>query len=128
MGHIKNNLDKLKEVDVYSLLLFCLYRLTTNKENPHYSALSELVYVLDKKNFMRFIEYFGGSTIQVPTVFELKQLTYALLLYQYVDIEHMDYTDAVKIIGHEAENVDAVKQTYKRISEILSQYSFNPRG
>ena len=44
----KENIDNLKQQDIYSFLLFVLYRLTGVNE---YSSLSELAYVLDKKNF-----------------------------------------------------------------------------
>ena len=65
MSTINSNLNTLKERDVYSLLLFCLYKLS---DIPEYSSLSELVYVMDKKNFLNFCEYFGGQTIKVPTI------------------------------------------------------------
>ncbi len=55
---IKNNLEKLKERDVMSLLMFCLYKLV---DIPEYSSLSELCYVLDKNNLYNLCEFFGGA-------------------------------------------------------------------
>ena len=49
---------------LYSLAMMFLYIL---KDDPEYAALSQLSYILDRKNFDKFIDYFGGSTIKVPT-------------------------------------------------------------
>ena len=47
---IKQELNKLKEMDVWSLMLFVLY----NYQNiPEYSSISELAYILDKKNLLK---------------------------------------------------------------------------
>ena len=70
---IKNELDKLKEYDVSSLILFSLYKLIGS---PEYEVLSEMAYVLDRKNMIRFIEMFGGMTIRVPTISELETRTF----------------------------------------------------
>jgi hypothetical protein len=48
---------------------------------PDYMVLSELVYVLDKDNLLKLCEYFGGSTIKIPTIKELESIVYSLLLY-----------------------------------------------
>ena len=83
---IKQNLDNLKSADIYSMILFALYKLI---DIPEYSALSELAYVLDRKNLLNLCEYFGGITIKIPTIDELTELTDALLLYQYVKIDKL---------------------------------------
>ena len=94
---IKEELNKLKDVDVYSLMLFVLYK-TINI--PEYSTLSELAYILDKESLLKLCEYFGGMTIKIPTISELENLIYSLVLYQYVNVEHMDYDKAIQLIGH----------------------------
>lgn len=119
-----DNLNNLKERDVYSLLLFCLYKL---QEVPEYSSLSEMVYVVDKKNFLNFCEYFGGQTIKVPTIDELTALMYSLLLYQYVNIDKMPYEKALALIGHESCELRAVKKNYKKLCEVLNNYSISQR-
>ena len=121
MGQIKQNLDILKTTDVYSLLMFVLYKLI---DVPEYSSLSELVYILDKKNLLKLCEYFGGTTIKIPTMQELNQLTYALLLYQYVDIDHMEYNAAIALIGHESKDLRQVKIAYNKLKEVLQNYQF----
>ena len=62
---IKEELNQLKETDVYSMLLFVLYKMRGIEE---YSILSELAYILDKKNLLNLCEYFGGLTIKIPTI------------------------------------------------------------
>lgn len=122
---IQRGLTTLKERDLYSLSLFCLYKLIGTKE---YSSLSELVYVLDKENLLNLCEFFGGQTIYIPTPDELETLTYSLLLYHYVKVEHMEYTAALKLTGHESKDLRAVKASYAKLCDVLKDYTFNSRG
>ena len=71
-------LNNLKSQDIYSLILFALYKL---REIPEYSTLSELAYIVDKENLLKLCEYFGGTTIHIPTIDELESILYSLLLY-----------------------------------------------
>ena len=77
---IKEEVNKLKSQDIYSLMLFALFKL---KDVPEYSSLSELVYILDKDSLLKLCEYFGGMTIKIPTIKELESMVYLLLLYQF---------------------------------------------
>ncbi len=122
---VKNKLSSLKERDVYSLGLFCLYKLIGT---PEYSSVSELAYILDKKNLLNLCEYFGGQTITIPTMDELENLIYSLLLYQYVKIENMNYDEAVQLIGHKSKDLRAVKANYRKLLEVLRDYSFQVRS
>lgn len=54
---LQRGLNNLKEQDLYSLSLFCLYKLMGTNE---YSSLSELAYILDKDNLLNLCEFFGG--------------------------------------------------------------------
>lgn len=122
---VKEELNKLKDVDVYSLILFALFKV---REIPEYSSLSELVYILDKDTLLKLCEYFGGMTLKIPTINELESLVYALILYQYVNIQHMDYDEAVKLIGHESSSLRKVKSDYEKICKVLDKYSFTTRS
>ena len=122
---IKNTLENLKQQDIYSLLLFAVYKLMGTNE---YSSLSELVYVVDKPNLLNLCEYFGGQTIKIPTIDQLEELVYALLLYQYVHIDKMDYEEAIKLIGHESKELRGVKKNYRKLCEVLDKYSFESRN
>ena len=121
---IKENLLTLKETDMWSLILFALYKI---KDLPEMSTISELAYILDKDNMLKLCEYFGGLTITIPTIDELENLVYALVLFQYVNLDKMLYDDAIKLIGKDSLNLRAVKATYTSLCSILSNYEFKGR-
>ena len=116
---IKEESLKLKEMEIYSLMLFVLFKL---RDIPEYASLSELAFILDKDNLLKLCEYFGGVTITIPTIDELESLVYSLVLYQYVDVEKMSYKDAIDIIGHKSSDLRKVKSDYNRMKDILSKY------
>ena len=60
--NIKTELDKLTTSDIYSLMLFALYK---SNELPEYSTLSQLAYILDKEHLLQLCEVFGGLTINL---------------------------------------------------------------
>lgn len=118
----KEDLDALKVEDIYSLMLFTIYKM---KNMPEYSTLSELSYVLKQDSFLNFLEYFGGTTITVPTISELKVVLKALLLYQYVKIENIEYRKAVRLIDLEENKLKDIKKCFCVISDVLDKYDFN---
>lgn len=119
---IKSEIAKMKDVDIYSIMMFTLYKM---KNVPEYSTLSELSYILDKENLLKLCEYFGGTTIRIPTIDELETIVYTLILYQYVNVDGMAYDDAIKIIGHKSGDLRKVKGAYVKLCKILSNYKFN---
>ena len=121
---IKSNIENLKQVDFYSVLLFALYKMNNI---PEYSSLSQLAYVLDQKNFLNLCEYFGGQTIKIPTIQEMESLVYSLLLYQYVKIDGIKYEDALELIGHESCELRQVKKKYNALCKVLENYTFTPQ-
>ena len=121
MMTIKEELNQLKETDVYSMLLFVLYKMKNIEE---YSVLSEMAYVLDKQNLLNLCEYFGGLTIKIPTIDDLESLLNSLILYQYIEIEGMSYNDAVKKVGFDSYDLRKVKKDYLKLCNILENYSF----
>lgn len=121
---IKTELEKLKSVDIYSLLMFALFKIKDTKE---YSTLSELCYLLDKKDFLKLCEYFGGLTITIPTIEEVEDLVMSLLLYQQVDIDGVDYEQAMENILKKTSNEKKIKATYVELKEVLKNYEFTSR-
>ena len=121
---IRKELKNLKEIDIYSLILFALFKL---KDIPEYATLSELAYILDKDNLLKLCEYFGGMTITIPTIDELESIVYSLILYQYVNVDKMSYPEALKIIGHKSSDLRKVKSNYNKLCTILEQYEFKSR-
>lgn len=118
----KNNLLAFDNIDIYSIILFIIFKI---KKLPEYAALSELVYVLDKDSLLKLCEYFGGTTIKIPTIEELETLLYALTIYQLVDIEKQSYNNVIKNISEKCSDISAIKQLYIQIKDILKEYSFS---
>ena len=122
---IKEELQKLHEPDIWSLLLFVLFKI---KDVPEYSGISELAYILDRKNLLKLCEYFGGITLRIPRIEELEILVYGLLLYQYIDIEGITEEDALVLISREGLSLKEVKTSYRKIKETLKNYDISVRS
>lgn len=118
---INNELQKFKEADIYSLVLFTLFKI---KDIPEYSTLSELVYILDKESLLKLCEYYGGLTIKIPTIEDLEGLIYSLVLYEAVDLNQQSYDETIKYIQSKYANIKKVKSNYICIKEVLNNYSF----
>lgn len=115
-------LDNLRVKDVYSLILFAMYQL---KDSPEYSTLSELTFIIkDRDNLLEFFEYFGGQTITIPTLKDLKLMINALLLYQYINIEGMPSAKAIRKLDLSEFKMQYVNDAYITICEVLSKYDF----
>lgn len=120
MATVKKDVSALRSVDVYSLVLFTLYQI---KDIPEYSTLSELAYILDKPNLLLLLEYFGGTTIRIPTKEELQTVISTLLVYQYVNIEHMTYTKAISMLnGISRSQYREIKELYDKVCKVLDRY------
>ena len=119
---INKELDRLTESDIYSLMLFALYKAN---EIPEYSSLSQLSYILDKTNLLKLCEFYGGTTIYVPTIYELETLLNALLIYQKVDIEFANLDAELERLRAVIGTTTDIKKFYVKIKEILSNYNFN---
>ena len=125
MGTINTKLNNLKEADVWSFILFALYKM---REIPEYSGLSELAYILDKENLINLCEYFGGLTITIPTIEDLEITIQSLLMYQYVDLNNLSYEEARNKIRISDAHARKLKNSYVQIKNILANYSFKSRS
>lgn len=112
---ISEELEKLNIEDIYSLLLFVLYKST---EIPQYSTLSQLAYILDKDSLLKLCEFYGGMTIKVPTIEELEELLNGLLIFQLVEVERQSEEDVHKKFSKKA------IASYSYIREIMKKYKF----
>lgn len=119
---VKEKLNSLKITDVYSLMLFALHKL---KDIPEYSVISELAYILDGKSLFNLMEYFGGMKLAIPSIEDFKTVTYALLLYQYVNIEHIELKQALRLIDADDISTKEVKECYAKLVDILNDYEFS---
>lgn len=119
---IKNELNKLTEKDIYSLLLFAIYKAS---DIPEYSTLSQLSFILDKSSLLNLCEIYGGITIKIPTIAELERFLNALLLYEKVDIEENDFENSLENIKNKNEHSKTLLDDYNLIKECLKNYNFN---
>lgn len=120
--NLKSEINNLSEEDIYSLMLFALYKL---EDDPQYSSLSQLSYILDKNSLLNLCEFYGGLTIKIPTIDDLKNLLNALIMFQRIDIdgepEEFVREQMIAKNGRSVRN----ERTYAHIKEILKNYNFN---
>ncbi len=121
--NIKKNLNNLHLSDIYSLMLFVLFKV---QDVPEYALTSELCYLLDGANMTRLLTYFAGKTVTFPTESEMKIVTNALLMYQYINIDGETFTAAQnrleKLTKKEKE---AVTDLYVKLLPIMKQYNID---
>ncbi len=122
-GLIYESLQNLNKKDTMSLLLFSLYKL---KDDPQYGALSELCYVLDGDNLSKFLSYYGGMTLKIPTLREFRLIIKALQVFQFTNIESEYSLDEALIVcaGNEFSK-EELSQAYLKIVEVTKQYTFD---
>ena len=121
--NIKKNLNALHLSDIYSLMLFVLFKV---QEIPEYAVASELCYLLDGANMTRLLTYFAGRTVKFPTESEMKIVTNALLMYQYINIDGDTFAAAQnkleKLTNKEKESVTDL---YVQLLPIMKQYNID---
>ena len=82
----------LDEEETFMLSIILLAHMHNDEK---YKDLSELIFLFDNyKGFKQFIKFYEGTTIEVPTVIELKQALRLLALFQKVKIDKRDFDDA----------------------------------
>ena len=118
---LQDSLKNLSSNDIYSLILFALYRL---RDVPEYAALSELIYILDKDSLLKLCEYYGGMTVKIPTIQDLEAIVYSLIIFQYVDIDGMSYDDAIKKLGYKTTDLRKIKSDYMNLKSVLKAFDF----
>lgn len=121
----KDNLTKLSETDLWSLVLFTLFKMRDIQE---FSSLSELVYLLPKESMIKLCQYYGGMTITLPTLDDLETMLYTLLLYKKVNIDNTDYKDALCELSLSQRMESTVKNQYDKVARVLERYEFKPRA
>lgn len=116
------DIEKLKKNDIYSIILFLIYQL---KQDDKYSTLSELIYILDKNSLLKLCQFYGGQTITIPKLDELENIVYALMIYQYVNTEHIPIEKCWQLIGKKKIDKKQINKLYLKISDILQSYNIN---
>lgn len=120
-SNIIKALEELDKKDIYSLILFVLYRL---KEKPEYSTLSELVFILDNESFINFLNYYGGTTITVPTVKEFKDIVDALMYYERAINTDMREDEIFKDLNIDIKRKPEILKVVNIIINLIEEYDF----
>lgn len=121
---IKDMIDKLNTDDIYSMSMFMLYKLI---DDPEYSALAELPYLVDRKSLLSLCTCFGGHTIKIPTIRELYSIMHVIILYQYVHNDNISFEEAFNKLGYKTEDVRKLRHIYNKLSKVLEKYEFKHR-
>lgn len=120
---IKKNLNALHLSDIYSLMLFILFKV---QDIPEYAVTSELCYLLDGANMTRLLTYFAGRTVTFPTESEMAIVTNALLMYQYINIDGDTFTAAQnKLDKLTKKQKNKVTELYVQLLPIMKQYNID---
>ena len=120
---IKKDINNLHLSDIYSLMLFILFKV---QEIPEYAVTSELCYLLDGANMTRLLTYFAGRTIKFPTESDLAVVTNALLMYQYINIDGETFVSAQNKLGElTKKEKDRVTELYVQLLPIMKQYNID---
>ena len=101
MENINELVSKLKKPDIYSLICGFLFEL---KEDPKYSTLCELAYLLDIESLLNLMKYYEGQEIKIPTRREFKDCIQLLLLFQYFEVEKKDWKESLELSGFNSGN------------------------
>lgn len=120
-GNIIKALEEMDKKDIYSLILFCLYKL---KDDPKYSTLSELIYVLDNENFIKFINYYGGQTIKIPKIDELNNILTSLVVLEKQENSDDNMDIIFKKLNIKISDRKNIIETIKVLKELLETYDF----
>jgi hypothetical protein len=120
---IKQDINNLHLSDIYSLMLFVMYKV---QDVPDYAVLSELCYLLDGSNLTRLLTYFAGKTLKIPTEVEFANLSKALLLYQYINLDGNSLTEAQsKLEDVTPKQKEQITELYLKIIPVMKQYNIN---
>lgn len=111
-NNMRDSLNKMSEKDIYTLLLYLVYRLSEDEE---YSTLSYLIWALDKENLLNFLRMFENTTIKVPSIADLKSLTTALDVYRRVDINEEDLSSVLEDTLTEDFTKETLMELYRKI-------------
>lgn len=118
---ITEALNNLSKEDTYSFLMFTLYKL---KDDPRWTGLSELCYLLDGDSLAKLLTYYGGMTITIPTLKDFRLMLKALSLYDLVNLQGHDFDCSMKTIMDAEFQEEEIKETYKKVLEVVSDYQF----
>lgn len=122
---IQDIFDKLGKEDTYSMMCILLFAMS---DNPWYSTLNELAYLLDSRGFINILKYYEGQTITIPTLEESKIALRILLLYQYYKVEKNTWEKALEMSGFSQEESSKAKMYLTHFLDKLGEYDYKEGG
>lgn len=118
----EKKLNKVLTEEEHYVLNILLLSYLTNDES--YKDIAELCFMFDEySNFKKFIKYYSGRTIKIPTQEELRLALKHLLLFQYVKIDGADFEDSYKRVKLKDLNVskEEASNTIERFYNYLKE-------
>lgn len=120
MRQVTKDLNTLKEDDLITIILYCLYKFT---KDPDYAAISELAYTVDKDSLYKLCSTYGGCTIRIPTLQEYRNIVKVMLIFQYVNSEGMSFEEACKKANIDGISLEDIYDIYSIMSEVIESYA-----
>lgn len=118
------NLDRLTKEETMSVAIALLYSL---KDDPKYSMISELPYIIDYDSFIKLIKYYGGMTIKIPTIEEINDILRILLLYQNFKVKKMDWKESLSLSGYTEDEGKLAQGKLAHFSKLLKKQEIGNR-
>lgn len=122
MKNIYSEVNKFKTKDIYNLMLYILYKVS---DDPQYSTLSQLSYILNKEDLLKLCSYYGGLTIKIPSIDELELMLNALFVFYEVDIQKQDMTKTLNNFQTTISERYKIKKAYSAIKNTLKDIDFS---
>ena len=117
-------LSTVSDTDTYAILCSFLYDL---RNVPEYATISELCYMIQPDDIKKFLSYFAGRTIKIPTVEEFNEAMMTLKLYQYYNVEKRPWRDCVLLAGFNSNNGKKAKNLLTTLEKTLESYNIGNR-
>ena len=121
-SYFEKKLNKVLTEEEHYVLNILLLSYLTNDES--YKDIAELCFMFDEySNFKKFIKYYGGRTLKIPTQEELRLALKHLLLFQYVKIDGADFEDSYKRVKLKELNIskEDASNTIERFYNYLKE-------
>lgn len=120
MTQSRLDINKLKEDDLITIILYCIYKFTGDTD---FSTIAELAYTLDKDSLYKLCATFGGTTIKIPTMQEYKTMAKVMLVFEYVNSDGLTYVEACNKADVKYDDKDIIEM-YNLMQEVLESYEW----
>ena len=112
---LNNNISTISEEDFIDNILYLIYKVS---DDPKYSVISELIYILGKDSLFKLCSILGGCEIKIPTLLELRLFTGALYIYYATKYDGLSFDTAFNNLNLPQNLKKDIVALYKEISTI----------